>query len=190
MLRNVKTMAQAAAAATLPPTAIARQTHLNDYLAKRPLPCLVLAITRNTNNNVVCFHAPLTNGRLHATTPVHSCWLEIDPEFMKRARAKGRTSDIVELTCYERMAFGFTTKPHASQTEATVTFGVLAKRPLRLRVMDGTPRLVGTIGGHTAIVSRIHADSYSRWGIPHVKGIYIMGFATPSGRPVIEYVPR
>jgi len=74
-------------------------------------PNLFFFITRSKNDNVVMYSANTEGGKLCTDDPVSVYWLDIDAEYVARARAEGRDSDRVELGAFERrMAYGIETR--------------------------------------------------------------------------------
>lgn len=109
---------------------------------------ICLYITRSTNRNIVVYEAKLQRAlgsrppTLDPKKPLHGYWLDIDPEYVSKNRAKGKLDDREELNFIERkMAYGMEVKPHPTEVGAfQVSFVALKKRPMTLRM--GRARLI------------------------------------------------
>ena len=61
------------------------------------------------SQNIVCYEAKIaSDGKtIDTETPLDAYWLDIDPEYTKKRRAKGDMTDRVELGAIERrMCYG------------------------------------------------------------------------------------
>ena len=70
------------------------------------------------SQNIVCYEAKIaSDGKtIDTETPLDAYWLDIDPEYTKKRRAKGDMTDRVELGAIERrMCYGCVSQ-HVSHT--------------------------------------------------------------------------
>lgn len=82
-----------------------KETALADMQKENPN--LLFIIERSKNKNVVCYAAKMKGGQIDPDDPIEAYWMDIDPEYVKAARAKGVTSDRVELGVMEsKLAYG------------------------------------------------------------------------------------
>lgn len=59
----------------------------------------------------------MKDGSIDSDSPVDAYWLDIDPEYQKKNRKKGKEDDRVELGFAERnMAYGFASPSHDTST--------------------------------------------------------------------------
>lgn len=81
--------------------------YIEEYLAKVENPNIMFVISRTKNKNIVVYEARVDAGAIRAADPVDAYWLDIDPEYMAKNRAKGKDSDREDLNMIERrMAYG------------------------------------------------------------------------------------
>lgn len=81
--------------------------YIEEYLAKLANPNILFIISRSKNKNIVVYEAKMEGGTIKASDPIDAYWLDIDPEYVEKARAKGVESDRVDLNMIERnMAYG------------------------------------------------------------------------------------
>ena len=72
---------------------------------RKERPNILFIIERSKNMNIVVYEADVKDGKLDPKEPVKAFWLDIDPEYVKRA---GEKSDKVELSMVEwSMAYGY-----------------------------------------------------------------------------------
>jgi len=71
-------------------------------------PDILFIISRNKNQNIVVYEAKRTeNKQLAPENPVDVYWLDIDPEYVRANRKKGKLDDRVELGSLEKsLAYG------------------------------------------------------------------------------------
>lgn len=165
---------------------------------------VVFYITRSKNANVVVYDAqPGAPDR----EPVHPYWLDIDPEYVAKNRAKGKLDDIEELNIVERkMAYGVTCTRVAptdlTQEKIDVSFvalptkrmhlvwrpNVLAPLPEGNPQPQATPILFVEIAGvmcvaHHAFVQSVEPKHF--WNLPTVEFVDIFG-VNQAGEMVTE----
>lgn len=81
--------------------------YIEEYLGKLGNDRIAFVISRNKNKNIVVYEAKLSGDALDASEPITVYWLDIDPEYQKKARAKGKDHDREELNWIEKkMAYG------------------------------------------------------------------------------------
>lgn len=174
-----------------------RSEQIAAYLAKHPVPNLLMTLSRNKNQNFVCYQAQLHRDRMHfqAKDPVAVFWLDIEPSYQAAARRKGRSSDRCELNFIERsQAYGVTTTPRGSHhagrpTEFALALVAFRQRPFTLRVVDGVPRLIGKIAGERAVLQRVHVQAHDRFlMLPAVECVFLVGHSVVTGRLLQETI--
>lgn len=176
-----------------------RSAQVAAYLGRHPLPNLLMTLTRNKNQNFVCYQAVVQRQggtRLAAADPVAVFWMDIEPSYQKAARAAGRDSDRCELSMLERrLAYGMTTAPCGARasasppTEFKVSIVALPTRTFLLRLVDGTPRVVGTIATQRAVLQRVHVNERERFLMtPAVDSVFLVGNSLADGRLVQEEI--
>ena len=175
-----------------------RQAQVSAYLAKHPMPNIVLALTRNKNQNFVCYAANLRNGALDASNPLRAFWLDIEPSYQAAKRKKGIQSDSEPLNAMEkRMAYGYRAVPRGASNgacdECAVSFVALPKRSFLLRVVRGVPRLIATLktsGDVRVFLQRVHVNESPGLVLPTVHDVTIIGHNVVNGSLVEEVVRR
>ena len=186
VVQNNGSMASAAASSLVD----IRQRAVTEYLTARPIGSLVLALTRNKNNNFVAYCANVGSDGSLGSPALHVFWMDIDAAYIKRAAA-ARKDGIPrsELNWLERSVFGVSTKAAAvpRPREATVHFHK-HKRPLTLRVVSGRPCLIGKVNGKRAYVRRMHVHETMGWTGPSVTGVTLFGTDVMSGKEVSEFI--
>jgi hypothetical protein len=174
-------------------------------------------ITRNKNGNVVVYQAaPPGDAAGGKGEVLDAYWLDIDPEYQRKSRAKGKMTDRDELNRIDKMlAYGISVAAAKPKDVAdcdacglidaaelqfprhTVNFVALASRPMVLswvvHPMRGPlPVLRGTMLGRPGcIVERIYVHAEENFiGLPSVKYIDIFGFAPDTLEQLTERVTR
>lgn len=76
-------------------------------------PHILFYIARSKNENIVVYEANVVNNEFHSKNPVNVYWLDIDPAYVKKNRAKGITTDKSELNTLENnFAYGVSCEPY------------------------------------------------------------------------------
>lgn len=65
-------------------------------------PHIFLVVFRSTNRNVVVYRLNIRNGSVCTRNPVDIFWLDIEPSYQAKRRAKGITHDRCEMSALER----------------------------------------------------------------------------------------
>jgi hypothetical protein len=134
----------------------------------------LFVIARSKNANIVAYDAKLeTSGQL-AEKPVAAYWL-LDGDPTRREELNG-----VEWN----RAYGFTiARGHESDSYSLTFRG--GKRHITIRVRDGCPEAVGTIGGRTGVLRRLFVQSKEGL-MPSVVYIELFGEDLETGQPLHE----
>ena len=174
-----------------------RAQQVTAYLAKHPVSNLLMTLTRNKNQNFVCYQAMLQKGGqcFMSSKPVDVFWLDIEPSYQEAARRAGRTHDRCELSWLERRhAFGVTTirrgGSDTSPTEFVVGVVALPRRTFTMRIVNSVPRLIGTIAKQRAVLQRVHVNETSQLLGPKVESVFLIGNCLLSGRLLVEEVKK
>eukprot|EP00906_Rhabdomonas_costata_P028110 RCo039883 len=139
-------------------------------------PNIFCVITRSKNQNVVVYEANVKDGAFPEKGDVLQVyWLDIDPEYVKKNRAKGKTDDREELIWMEKkIAYG--AHAHARPEPGTyeVHFVALPKQHAVLKMDPATkrPRLYAEVNGKTVMLKQmyVHAEE----GLLKPKVLYVM----------------
>lgn len=100
---------------------------------KSNYPHVAFIVEKNLNRNVVVYEGVLFDGELRADDPLDIYWLDLDPEYQKRARQEGRVSDRVELNFMEKqMAFGVTCREGPKIDQYYLFLAACPSRPILL----------------------------------------------------------
>jgi hypothetical protein len=183
--------APSSAATATPPVLSHREKHTLELLERLRThePQLLFYITRSKNENVVVYAGNVdSHHMLRKNDPVSIYWLDLDPEYVARARAEGRKSDRVELGDLERrLAFDIETRatPHkpghfgaklAAYRERTLTLYVdpVTKKARALAHIH----VAGTDTPEPAILVRVHVNSSEMLLPPFAKVHHIDFYAT------------
>ena len=172
-----------------------RSAQVATYLGKHSIANLLMTLTRNKNQNFVCYQAVLQRGGWHFApkNPVSVFWLDIEPSYQAAARKAGRTHDRCELNCIERQyAYGVTAIRRGGSathpTEFAIAVAALPKRVFVLRVVNDAPRLIGTIATRRAVLQRVHVNEKSGLLRPTVQSVFLVGNCVVSGKLVVEEI--
>ena len=171
-----------------------RSKQVSAYLKAHPIKNLLVVLTRNKNQNCVCYQAQLVGTQYFASTPMVAFWMDIDPQYQKANRAKGKMDDREELGAVEwRMAYGFKTVQRGNSklpTEFAVTFQALKGRsalPLVLRIVDEKSVLIATSrDGERFYVQRIHVNEKEGLVMPTVVDVRVIGQHVGNGKRMVE----
>lgn len=154
-----------------------------------------MTLTRNKNQNFVCYQASLQRGGryLAAKDPINVFWMDIEPSYQAAARKAGRTHDRCALNWIERkQAYGVTAVRRcgsaAQPTEFAISVAALPKRAFALRVVDGEPRLIGTIAGQRGVLQRVHVNEVEGFMVPTVVSVFLVGNSLMSGSLLVEEI--
>lgn len=170
--------------AITPQAFLERQAKVATYLRQHPQPGLVLRLTRNKNDNVVCYAANLqhdNNGkfptRLVAGSPLRVYWQDI--EGVDASQEVPQTAlNILE----KRLAYGVqATVTNDSGQEAAAVFVAAPDKAMTLHIDPTTrqPRLCTRISGELAVITRLHVNEthHAMHLRPTVHSLLAIGYA-------------
>mmetsp|Transcript_57447 Transcript_57447/g.65882 ORF Transcript_57447/g.65882 Transcript_57447/m.65882 type:complete len:210 (+) Transcript_57447:40-669(+) len=157
-------------------------------------------IERSKNKNIVCYAAQCdkeNTKELNAKAPVDAYWLDIDPEYVKANRDKGKMDDREELNLVDRtMAYGHSASEPIVTTEGlvyfTLSFVALSSRKMQFLLAgeDGTaPAMLCVIGGEVSIAVRLYVKAKEPkhfWNLPTVEYVELFGISIRNGEPTYE----
>lgn len=154
---------------------------------------IVFIIERSKNKNVVCYSAKRANAgesKLDETEPMVAYWLDIDPEYVAKARAAGKMDDRVDLNVFEnQFAYGLAAEPAGGRPGAyEVHLVALPSRTLELYLKDdGKAAARMVISGRACNMFKIYVDSTDRWvGPPKVNWVELHGVDLETGEHLVE----
>jgi hypothetical protein len=177
---------------------------------------LLMVATRTMNYNTVVYRANMvTDTQWDTENPIDIFWADIEPSYVQAHRQKGATSDIVELSAFDRLGFGIRIDRAAQRkTPAETVFYMSAipgsvlqrkgSRPVGGRHGALTPgqhklcyisepggggvRLVTTVAGRQCYAVKIHVETVPRaWNpIPHVVRVITFGTDVETGEQRTE----
>lgn len=159
---------------------------------KKLYPNLQFLIARSKNANIMCYNAmpeaDKKKGGLNHTLPMEAFWLDIDPEYVKKNRAKGKMDDRVELGRIEkRVAYGCYHKSLNDGKVYEISLVAFPARKVKLTIdKDGNIKSEMQIAGVPCKLQLIfvHAtDRTLRTPLIHWVKIYGIG---PDGKQVVE----
>ena len=160
---------------------------------------IALYIQRSKNLNVVVYDgttvpSPEHGGRkLDPAAPIDAYWLDIDPAYQAKNRAKGKADDREELNFIDRwQAYGCKPKNIEALT-AEVEFVALPKKDIRLTLEkdSATGEMVPVTrttfnGVANCVLERIWVESDESGWIPSVKYIDMFGLHPDTQAAVTE----
>jgi hypothetical protein len=173
----------------------------------------VMVIERNKNQNVVCYEA-ITDKKAALEKPKKALvgyWMDIDPEYVAKMRAKGVEDDRAELSMIEcKFAYGYECGPLKKvndipedlpglSTEAlSVSFVAISDRSMQLRWRnsDGAPVLVTVLRAEgkeptICILERVWVQSTEPkhfYNMPTVEYVDLFGTTVEGDEKVTEHV--
>jgi hypothetical protein len=176
-------------------------------------PNTVLFIQRSKNQNVVCYEAsPDRQAALEdPKKAMVGYWMDIDPEYVAKARKKGKKDDRDELSALEhKFAYGYDCAqrkeissdlpeelPNLTQEGLRVKFVAIPKRDmeLRWRLDDGTPVIITVLRPEgqepkICVLERVYVQSTEPKGffsLPSVEYVELFG-RTDLGEELAERV--
>ena len=137
-------------------------------------PSHLFVIARSKNANIVAYDAKLEPSGHLAEKPVAAYWL-LDGDPSRRE----------ELNTVEwNRAYGFTIARGHEADSYSLTFRG-GKRHITIRVRDGCPEAVGTIGGRTGVLKRLFVQSKEGL-MPSVEFVELFGEDLETGQPLHE----
>lgn len=163
-------------------------------------PTIALYIGRSKNKNIVVYDvqtvpSPEHGGvKLHPTMAVDAHWLDLDPVYQSKNRAKGKQDDRDELNFIDKwQAYGVKVE-NVTAHKADLQFVALPKKTTTLHLEkcgDGSfvPLVKCQINlVDNAILERIWVEVTENWlGVPTVHHVDLFG-VKPNGEPVTERV--
>ena len=160
-------------------------------------PNVLFLIARSKNLNLVVYEAKLTSsGALDPSDPVTVYWLDIDPEYQKANRAKGISSDRVELGSIERrLAYGLSSTPVQGRSgEYQVRLVAFPDRVVTVSVDPATKRPVARmlIAGSQCQLERIYVTATEHWlnPMPTVNHVDVTGVDGTGKRVTERIIPK
>lgn len=167
-------------------------------------PTICLYIERSKNANIVVYEARIDGegaaAKLQTPDALDAYWLDRDPEYQAKARAKGKNDDREDLNMLERnFAYGVSCDHVAPDQPVVVQFVAIAKRRMTLELDDETKlpvvkcnlRPEGCPDPLVCIVERVWVQSTEPkhfWQMPSVEYIDIHGYVVATGEAVVERV--
>lgn len=149
-------------------------------------------IARSKNANIVVYEGMVKDGKLDADTPMDVYWLDIDPEYIKANRKKGKNDDRVDLGMIEKkMAYGLSASETAAGSgEFNIKLVALSERQVIIKLVDGKPKSYLMINGALCEVSIIYVDATDNWvGLPTVNFVELHGIDA-DGNAVVERITK
>jgi len=157
-------------------------------------PNILFFIARSKNLNLVVYEALVdeSTGQLKSDKPVEVYWQDIDPEYVKKARSNGVTSDRNELNYIEKtMAYGLSFTPADGKPKGYYTVK-LVSFPDRLVTVwrdksTGKCRANIAINGKQCELDQIYVETKEGWMGPKVQWVDLTG-TDETGKKVHERV--
>lgn len=170
-----------------------RQSKLGQYLRAHPIEHSVLFITRNKNDNVVCYAVqtdPSDASKLHPTQPIVVFWQDLatvpDARFPPaRPLPRDGLKPIIEPPAY-----GVKCVVNSDGQSARVVFNAAPSRPMTLTFAQGAPHLVCEVAGCKAVISHVHIDERHVLMVPKTRGVLLWGRECTTNKLVREYVKK
>jgi len=189
MIRTITSVSQCASAAFSAAGADASDPDVFIAAYKKEHPYFLFAISRSKNKNLVIYEANVRKetGTLDLNDPVLVYWMDIDPEYVKSARQRGKMNDREDLNFMERsMAYGYDTVAKAADAKSvTVELVALSKvvtfkqMTVRLDPESHAVAQVTLLSDNTPRnVRRFHVTSEDTWFGPDVKRVEMWGRET------------
>lgn len=141
--------------------------------------CILFWIARSKNENIVVYEAEKSNGNVNHYNSVNGYWLDIDPEYVKKARQKGITTDRAKLTYLEKkMAYGYSLSKSTQEQElGKYRLSLVALQAIECYLItdeNGDPHLQVIINGKECYLRKVYVAAKEGW-IPTVLYIEIFG---------------
>jgi len=159
-------------------------------------PNTLFIIARSKNLNIVVYEAILDgNGKLDKDKPVEVYWLDIDPEYVKKNRAKGINSDRSELNMVERQfAYGISWEAVSGEENAyRLKLVALPDRPVTVTVgQDGCKvHAKIEINGVQVEIERIYVHRVERsFRLPKVEYVDVEGVDENGNKIAEKIIPK
>jgi len=160
---------------------------VEELKASRNSPNIFLVISRSKNQNLVIYEAVKSGSDFNAEKPVDVYWLDIDPEYVAKTRAKGVQDDRTELNMLEKQfAYGLSWTKH-KDGGYELKLVALPEKLLHLELgHDGKLHCWTTIAGQRASLCYVYVNSVDRTlRLPKVVYVDLVGH-TADGKPVFE----
>ena len=138
-------------------------------------------IERSKNKNIVAYEAIKKDGVKDHYNGIDGYWLDIDPEYVKANRKKGKMDDRADLSMLEKkMAYGYKVTSTASNKKLKVYQTNLVSVPSMIMDLmtdkDGKPHAVTIINGQKCYLRKIYVATKESWyGLPKVLYVTITG---------------
>jgi hypothetical protein len=153
-------------------------------------PNILFFISRSKNLNIVVYEANIKNGQLDPKEPVLVYWLDIDPEYVKKNRAKGITSDRSELNTIEKQfAYGLSSEA-LGNGKYKISLVAFKERPVHVEFDSASNHVICRmeINGNLVDLYRVYINATDRMiGLPKVNYVELTG-ADQSGNAVQEKI--
>ena len=161
---------------------------------------IALYYERSKNANLVVFEiktsaSPEHGGkRLQKSDTIDAYWLDLEPSYQAKKRAKGITSDRDELNFVERWKGYGASAENVEPVRADVKFVALPSKNMTLHLEkvgesgEQFPFIRCPISGKDCIIEKIYVKSDEEAWIPTVIHVDIHGVDAKTGEPVDERV--
>ena len=160
-------------------------------------PDILFIIERSKNQNIVVYEANRMVGdrkRLDSKNPLQVYWLDIDPEYVKAARRKGKMHDREELGSIEkRMAYGFSSEGISGNPSVyRIKLVAFPQREITLYLdSQGRAYALMEISGVQSQLKSVYIHSEERrFALPKVKYIDLEGLDAKGNMIKERIVPQ
>ncbi len=141
-------------------------------------PNILFFIARSKNANIVVYEANVKDGKLDPKDPVTVYWLDIDPEYVKKNRAKGVMTDRSELNTLEKQfAYGLSSES-AGNGKYKISLVAFKERPVYVDYDSASNKLTCQmqINGSMSDLYRVFINATDRMiGLPKVNFVELTG---------------
>jgi hypothetical protein len=136
-------------------------------------------ITRNKNNNIVCYDVRCKNGKLDKDDPVSVYWV---------IPSKG--NKLEDLTFMEsRKAYGISVAKSYGQDSVDITLNA-AERPLRVTVRNGRWVALSTMDSREVAIDSVYVMADESSTMPTVRWVEVMGRTPATGESVLKKITK
>jgi len=153
---------------------------------------IVFVIARSKNANIVVYEALRTEDKKHlnSKSPLDVYWLDIDPEYVKKARAKGKQDDREDLNMFEKQfAYGIKVEATGDGAYKISLVALPARIATLFMTPDGKAQLNIEISGKQCRLQRIYVHSVERTlRPPKVEYVELFGIDPSTGAQAYEKI--
>ena len=136
----------------------------------RLCPNALFAFTKSANGNVVVMEAVVKkDGKLG----IDQYWLDIDPEYVKRARAQKKPHDRVEMGLFEQWGYGFTEETTA---QGSLKVKMSQSIPFLVKRVDGRWYAIVMMDKAPVIITEVHITTSGYLLDPRVSSVEARGY--------------